>query len=189
MDQPPDLEEEFYAAEMGVVEARSALCQAEYELTRLGKEHPEIRRRPDSDPPDLRADLDQDALKRINAALKLTGKEVDYWLRLAAYAREKLGISDDDFQGMTRETLVGLIQEGLEGPGGPVSERIPLLEEYACSGAMLPGRCSDRRLYRSENFPAGEKEFKNWKSGKLPRTSQTAFNIEQFLREKRIPKE
>jgi hypothetical protein len=198
MDEPSreELENEFLELQQAVVDARSACRRAEYELAHRTKEYPEIAARipPIRDLQTLaetRSDELTSTLKRINRALGsgLTGEEPDYWLQLAAYAREKCGLTDDDFQDMTMERLAAFIDDRVEGPKGiPVSERMPLLEEYARSGAM-PGRYSDRRLYRSENFPAGEKEFKNWKSGKLSRTSQTSINIENFLRRKTIPKE
>ena len=52
-------------------------------------------------------------LKRINPPLKLTGEEDDYWLQLWDYAHADLGVTEDQFDDMTREQLAGIVDAGL----------------------------------------------------------------------------
>jgi hypothetical protein len=195
MDPTDDKDPEDHAD--GILEAQLALVDArarlEYELSRLTQEHPDTAA---GTPPleeysvtDLRSDDLNGALLRINAALGLTGEESDYWLKLGAYARQRLSLSDDDLQHMTRERLAELIEDELDGPKGiPTSERKALLQSYKDDLAARGGPpCSDRQIYMARNHPADEHGFKDWKAGRLPRTSQTAISIERFLRERTIP--
>ena len=45
--------------------------------------------------------------------LKLTGEEEDYWLQLWDFARANLGVTEDQFDDMTREQLAGIVDAGL----------------------------------------------------------------------------
>lgn len=200
-EDPEILEDIFQQAQLALVDARARVAWCEYELSRLTREHPDVAARV---PPlheytvaDLRSDGLYSAVRRINALLGwgLTGEEADYWLKLEAYARETLDLCDDDFQHMTvdgpvatLEALAAFIEDRLEGPKGiPISERRPLLESYRSHLRALGRAVSDRQIYRAKNRPTDEHAFKDWKSGKLPRTSQTAISIERFLQNRTIP--
>ena len=119
-DDDPDLEqihELFAAEEIALVEARAQVAWHERALAELTKAHPEVAA---MRPPvfecmvaDLRIDELKDALSRINAALKLTGEEEDYWLQLWDFARANLGVTEDQFDDMTREQLAGIVDARL----------------------------------------------------------------------------
>ena len=126
-DDDPDLEqihELFAAEEIALVEARAQVAWHERALAELAKAHPGVAalRPPVSEytVADMRTDELKDALGRINTALKLTGDEEDYWLRLWDYARANLGVPEDEFDGMTREKLAGIVDAGL--PSVPSAE-------------------------------------------------------------------
>jgi hypothetical protein len=202
-EDPEEIGDAVLRARIDLVDARAKVAFCEYELARLTREHPDIAA---GIPPleeatvdDFRSDALKSALLRINAAsgLGLTGKETDYWLQLEAFARENLDLSDDDLQRMgvdgpaaTLEKLAAFIEDRLGGPKGiPFDERVPLLESYKAhmSACGYPAY-SDRKLYRAKNFPADGHAFKDWKSGRLSRTSQTSINIERFLQNRETPK-
>jgi hypothetical protein len=121
-DDDPDLEqidELFAAEEIALVEARAQVAWHERALAELAIAYPEVAalRPPLSEftVADLRTEELKDALGRINAALKLTGDEEDYWLSLWDHARANLGVPEDEFDGMTREKLAEIIDAGLAG--------------------------------------------------------------------------
>ena len=119
-DDDPDLErilELFAAEEVALFDARAQVAWHERALAGLAEAHPEAAalRAPVSEFTivDLRADELKDALGRINAALKLTGDEEDYWLQLWDFAQANLGVTEDQFDNMTREQLAGIVDAGL----------------------------------------------------------------------------
>jgi hypothetical protein len=125
-DDDPDLEQIhklFAAAEIALVEARAQVAGREWALARLAKAHPGVaaKRPPVSEytVADMRTDELKDALSRINPALKLTGDEEDYWLKLWDYARANLGVNEDEFDGMTRERLAAIVEAGLPSVPAP----------------------------------------------------------------------
>ena len=119
-DGEPDLEgilEIFAAEEIALFDARAQVAWHERALADLARAHPEAAalRPPVSEfaVADLRTDELKDTLGRINAALKLTGEEEDYWLQLWEYAHADLGVTEDQFDDMTREQLAGIVDAGL----------------------------------------------------------------------------
>lgn len=119
-DDNPDLErilELFAAEEIALFDARAQVAWHERALADLAKEHPEAAalRPPVSEfaAADLRSDELNAILNRINPPLKLTGDEEDYWLQLWDFARANLGLTEDQFDDMTREQLAGIIDAGL----------------------------------------------------------------------------
>src|SRR2546421_12066866 len=109
--------EVFAAEEVALFDARAQVAWHERALADLAKAHPEAAalRPPISEftMADLRAGELKDTLGRINAALKLTGDEEDYWLQLWDLAHANLGVTEDQFDDMTREQLAGIIDAGL----------------------------------------------------------------------------
>ena len=119
-DDDPDIErilELFAAEEIALFDARAQVAWHERALADLAKAHPEAAAlRPpvsESTMADLRTGELKDALARINAALKLTGEEEDYWLSLWDYSQANLDLTEDQFDEMTREQLAGIVDAGL----------------------------------------------------------------------------
>ena len=119
-DNEPDLDsihELFAAEEIALAEARSIVEWHEHRLAELTKAHPDVAalRQPalNTTLAALRGDDLNAILNRINPLLKLTGEEEDYWLQLWDYARANLGVTEDQFDDMTREQLAGIVDAGL----------------------------------------------------------------------------
>ena len=119
-DDESDLDsivELFAAEEIALFDARAQVAWHERALADLAKAHPEaaaLRSNVSkSTAADLRTDELKDPLGRINAALKLTGEEEDYWLQLWDYAHADLGVTEDQFDDMTREQLSGIVDAAL----------------------------------------------------------------------------
>ena len=119
-DDDPDLGgilELFAAEEIALFDARAQVAWHERTLADLAKAHPEAAALRSNvskfTAADLRTDELKDPLGRINAALKLTGDEEDYWLQLWDFARANLGLTEDQFDDMTREQLAGIVDAGL----------------------------------------------------------------------------
>lgn len=121
-DDEPDLDSilDFFAEErIALADARAQVAWHELQLKELAKAHPEAAAMlpPFSEhtKADLRSDELNATLSRINPTLKLTGEEEDYWMQLWDFAGANFGVTEDQFDEMTRERLAGIIDAGLLG--------------------------------------------------------------------------
>jgi hypothetical protein len=164
-DDEPDLDsivELFVTERIGLADARAQVAWHEHQLKELAKAHPEAAAllSPDSEytKADLRSDELNATLSRINPTLKLTGDEEDYWLKLWDYARANLGVSEDEFDGMTREDLAAVVEAGLPSVPFPVTSDD--------SASVAAGGADDNFPVQMSSPPKGQRN--KWARSRSP---------------------
>lgn len=126
----------FAEEEIALAQARTQLAWHEHRLAELVKAYPEFaalrQTAQEITLTDLRSEELSTALTRINSALNLTGEETDYWLRLWDHALANFGVTEDQFDDMTRERLAAIVEAGLlTTPKVPQPEDLRAIPEPA----------------------------------------------------------
>jgi hypothetical protein len=129
---PEQIFDFFADEEIALAQARAQVAWHERRLTELATKYPDIAvlRQPlhEITVAELRSDELNAALSRINSALKLTGEEPEYWMRLWDHALANFGVS-------------------LTAPAMPRSEELPTTPELA--PAAIPAAQLRQRWSRS----------------------------------------
>lgn len=142
----------FAEVEIALAQARAQVAWHERRLTELAKAYPDaaVLRQPAAaiTLADLRSDELNETLSRINSSLKLTGEEPEYWMRLWDHALANFGVTEDEFDDMTRERLAAIVEAGLLKVPTVPPEDLPAIPEpapVAAPAAQLRQRWSRSR--------------------------------------------